>query len=39
VKLVFSEYYGRIADTIAAERRINQGWSSAKKEAYMRADF
>ena len=38
VKLVFSEYYERIVDAIAAERRI-KGWSRAKKEAYMRGDF
>jgi putative endonuclease len=38
VKLVFSEHYERIVDAIAAERRI-KGWSRAKKEAYMRADF
>ena len=38
VKLVFSEHYERIADAIAAERRI-KGWSRAKKEAYIRGDF
>src|SRR6516164_7687375 len=38
VKLVFSEYYERIDEAIAAERRI-KGWSRAKKEAYMRGDF
>jgi putative endonuclease len=38
VKLVFSEHYERIVDAIAAERRI-EGWSRAKKEAYMCGDF
>jgi putative endonuclease len=38
VELAFSEYYDRITDAIAAERRI-KGWSRAKKEAYMRGDF
>jgi putative endonuclease len=38
VKLIFDEHYERIADTVAAERRI-KGWSRAKKEAYMRVDF
>ena len=38
VKLVFDEHYERIADAVAAERRI-KGWSRAKKEAYMRGDF
>jgi putative endonuclease len=36
--LVFSEYYLRIDEAIAAERRI-KGWSRAKKESYMRGDF
>lgn len=35
VTLVFSEYYERVEETVAAERRI-KGWSRAKKEAYMR---
>jgi putative endonuclease len=38
VTLVFSEYYERIDEAVAAERRI-KGWSRAKKEAYMRGDF
>lgn len=38
VTLAFSEYYERIDEAIAAERRI-KGWSRAKKEAYMRGDF
>jgi len=37
-RLLFSEYYERIDEAIAAERRI-KGWSRAKKEAYMRGDF
>ena len=37
-KLIFSEYYARGDDAVAAERRI-KGWSRAKKEAYMRGDF
>ena len=38
VTLAFSEYYERVDEAIAAERRI-KGWSRAKKEAYMRGDF
>jgi len=38
VRLIFAEYYDRIVDAIAAERRI-KGWSRAKKEAYIRGDF
>lgn len=38
VELVFSEYYVRIDEAVAAERRI-EGWSRAKKEAMMRVDF
>jgi putative endonuclease len=38
VELVFSEYYERIDEAVAAERRI-KGWSRARKEAYMRGDF
>ena len=38
VFLMFSEYYERIDEAIAAERRI-KGWSRAKKEAYIRGDF
>ncbi len=38
VTLIHSEHYERIADAVAAERRI-KGWSRAKKEAYMRGDF
>jgi putative endonuclease len=32
VRLIFAEYYDRIVDAIAAERRI-KGWSRAKKSA------
>ena len=38
VKLVYSEYFERIVDAIAAERRI-KGWSRAKKEALIAGDF
>jgi putative endonuclease len=38
VALVFSEYYERVDEAVAAERRI-KGWSRAKKEAMMRGDF
>jgi putative endonuclease len=38
VELIFSEYYERVDEAIAAERRI-KGWARAKKEAMMRGDF
>jgi putative endonuclease len=38
VILVFSEWFDRILDAIAAERQI-KGWSRAKKEALIRGDF
>jgi putative endonuclease len=38
VTLVFSEWFERVTDAIAAERQI-KGWSRAKKEALMRGDF
>jgi putative endonuclease len=38
VELVFSEYYERVDEAVAAERRV-KGWSRAKKEAMMRGDF
>ena len=38
VELVFREFYERIDEAVAAERRI-KGWSRAKKEAMMRGDF
>jgi putative endonuclease len=38
VTLVFSQWFDRIADAIAAERQV-KGWSRAKKEAFIRGDF
>lgn len=38
VELVFSEYFERILDAIAMERRI-KGWSRAKKETLIAGDF
>jgi putative endonuclease len=38
VVLVYSEWFDRIVDAIAAERQI-KGWSRAKKEALLRGDF
>jgi putative endonuclease len=38
VQLVFSQWFERITDAIAAERQI-KGWSRAKKEALIRGDF
>jgi putative endonuclease len=38
VKLVFSQWFERITDAIAAKRQL-KGWSRAKKEALMRGDF
>jgi putative endonuclease len=38
VLLIWSEYFDRITDGIAAERQI-KGWSRAKKEALMRSDW
>ena len=38
VRLVYSEYFDRITDAIAAERQI-KGWSRAKKEALIAGDF
>jgi putative endonuclease len=38
VVLVWSEYFDRITDGIAAERRI-KGWSRAKKEALLDSDW
>ena len=37
VVLVYSEYFDRIVDVIAAEQI--KGWSRAKKEALMAGDF
>jgi putative endonuclease len=38
VILVWSEYFDRITDGIAAERQL-KGWSRAKKEALIRSDW
>jgi putative endonuclease len=38
VTLVYSQWFDRIADAIAAERQV-KGWSRAKKEALIRDDF
>jgi putative endonuclease len=38
VALVFSEYFDRITDAIAAERQI-KGWSRAKKKALIAGDY
>ncbi|MDO9564584.1 MAG: GIY-YIG nuclease family protein [Bradyrhizobium sp.] len=38
VVLVWSEYFDRATDAIAAERKI-KGWSRAKKEASIRSDW
>ena len=37
VELVWSEYFDRITDAIAVERKI-KGWSRAKKEALIKGD-
>jgi putative endonuclease len=36
--LVFSQWFDRVTDAIAAERQV-KGWSRAKKEALIRGDF
>jgi putative endonuclease len=38
VALVYSEYFDRILDAIAAERQV-KGWSRAKKEALIAGRF
>jgi putative endonuclease len=38
VRLVWSERFDRITDAVAAERQI-KGWSRAKKEALISADW
>jgi putative endonuclease len=38
VVVVWSEYFDRITDGIAAERKI-KGWSRAKKEALIQSDW
>jgi putative endonuclease len=35
---MYSEYFDRIIDAVAAERQI-KGWRRAKKEALARGDF
>jgi putative endonuclease len=38
VELIFSEWFDRITDAIAAERKL-KGWSRAKKLAFVRGNF
>jgi putative endonuclease len=38
VTLIYSQWFERIVDAIAAERQV-KGWSRAKKEALIRGDF
>ena len=38
VTLVFSQWFERITDALAAERQV-KGWSRAKKEALIHGDF
>ena len=38
VELVYSQYFDRITDAIAAERQL-KGWSRAKNEALIKDDF
>src|SRR5207249_7474481 len=38
VTLVFSQWFERISDAIAAERQV-KGWSRAKKEALVQGNF
>ena len=38
VELVFSQWFDRITDAIAAERKL-KGWSRPKKEAFIRGDI
>ena|ERR1700678_116229 len=38
VELIFSEWFDRITDAIATERKL-KGWSRAKKLAFIRGDF
>jgi putative endonuclease len=37
VELVFSQWFDRITDAIACERKL-KGWSRAKKEAFINGD-
>jgi putative endonuclease len=38
IELVFSQWFDRITDAIAAERKL-KGWSRLKKEAFIRGDI
>ena len=38
VRLVYSQWFERITDAIAAEQQV-KGWSRAKKEALINGDF
>jgi putative endonuclease len=38
VTLVFSQWFDRITDALANERRLKK-WSRAKKQAFVRGDF
>jgi putative endonuclease len=38
VTLVFHQYFERVEDTVAAERRV-KGWRREKKEALIRGDL
>jgi putative endonuclease len=38
IELVWSEHFDRITGAVAAERKL-KGWSRAKKEAIIRADW
>jgi putative endonuclease len=38
VTLVFSQWFDRVTDAIANERKLKK-WSRAKKEAFIRGDF
>jgi putative endonuclease len=38
VTLVYSQWFDRITDAIAAERQV-KGWSRAKKEALIQGSF
>ena len=38
VRLLYSQYFDRIVDAVAAERRI-KGWSRVKKEALVAGDW
>ena len=38
VRLMWSEYFDRVADAIAVERKL-KGWTRAKKEALIKDDW